>query len=115
MFRHPFMPKYKPALTRNYPILALSTGATSAETYDYCSADDGVPVYISADDEHEELPVRWKAPECITKHRYSTASDTWAFGIFMYEVFTHGCIPYKHISDDKEVASHVGQCFSNYA
>lgn len=112
MFRHPF--KYKPALTRNCQILALSTGATSAAAYDYCSADDSVPDYISADDEDEELPVRWKAPECITKHRYSSASDTWAFGILMYEVFTYGCIPYKHISDDKEVASHVGQCFSNY-
>lgn len=112
MFRHPF--KYKPALTRNCQILALSTGATSAAAYDYCSADDGVPDYISTDDEDEELPVRWKAPECITKHRYSSASDTWAFGILMYEVFTYGCIPYKHISDDKEVASHVGQCFSYY-
>ena len=108
------MPKYKPALTRNYPILALFTDAVSDETYDYCSADDGVPDYISIDDKDEEFPVRWKAPECITKHRYSTASDIWALGVLMYEVFTYGCIPYRHISDDKEVASHVGQCFGNY-
>ena len=72
--------------------------------YDYSSNDDGVPEFIGND---EDLPLRWKAPECLTRHRYSTASDVWAFGVLMYEVFTYGCTPYRHVLDDAEVSSLV--------
>ena len=55
---------------------------------------------ISTDD---DLPIRWKAPECLTKNRYSTASDVWAFGVLTYEVLTYGCIPYSHVLNNDEV------------
>ena len=73
--------------------------------YDYCSADDSCLEVISPGDEN--LPVRWKAPECLSEHRYSTASDVWAFGVLMYEVLTYGCPPYRNIPIDDEVISHV--------
>ena len=71
--------------------------------YDY--ALDDLPVCIKGNDEN--LPVRWKAPECLRKHSYSTASDGWAFGVLMYEVLTLGCRPYKNIREDVEVANYV--------
>ena len=73
--------------------------------YDYCSADDSCLDVICPDDEN--LPVRWKAPECLWKHRYSTASDVWAFGVLMYEVLTYGSHPYRNIPIDEEVIHHV--------
>ena len=73
----------------------------------YCSAELVVPEYISTSND-EDLPVRWKAPECLTRRRYSTASDVWAFGVLMYEVLTYGCSPYRHVLDDNEVPFRVG-------
>ena len=55
----------------------------------------------------ENLPVRWMAPECLTKYRFTTASDVWAFGVLVYEVLTYGCTPYRDILDD-DVPYHVG-------
>ena len=40
-------------------------------------------------------------------HRYSTTSDVWAIGVLMYEVQTHGCIPYRHVFRDDEVPLRV--------
>ena len=69
--------------------------------YSYCSVDDGLPEFINRT--AEELPIRWQAPECLSEHRYSTASDVWAFGILMYETLTYGCLPYRHLGMDVEV------------
>ena len=30
------------------------------------------------------MPVRWCAPEVLTKEKYSEKSDVWAFGVGMY-------------------------------
>jgi len=68
----------------------------------YWSVDDGLPEFISTS--AEELPMRWQAPECLLEHRYSTASDVWAFGVLMYEVLTYGCLPYGHVKSDEEVS-----------
>ncbi|KAJ7356110.1 ptk6 protein tyrosine kinase [Desmophyllum pertusum] len=78
----------------------------SDSLYSYCSVDDGWPEFISKTND-EELPVRWKAPECLLEHRYTTASDVWAFGVLMYEVLTYGCLPYRHILNDDEVSFRV--------
>ncbi|KAL9950623.1 hypothetical protein ACROYT_G043148 [Oculina patagonica] len=81
----------------------LTNQTESADSmYSYCSVDDGSPQFVSATND-EKLPVRWQAPECLTEHRYSTASDVWAFGVLMYEVLTYGCVPYRHILKDEEV------------
>ena len=37
------------------------------------------------------------------EHRYSAASEVWAFGVLMYEVLTYGCIPYRNVLKDDEV------------
>ena len=47
--------------------------------------------YIPLQEDHRQ---RWAAPECLLEGKYSVKSDVWAFGVFMYEVFTCGGIPY---------------------
>lgn len=58
-------------------------------------------------DRFEGLRVRWQAPECVKYGYFSAASDVWAFGVLTYEVLTYGCIPYRNVKDDDEVASRV--------
>ena len=86
-------------------ILFLLTAEDPDSLYSYCAVDDGLPEFIST--AAEELPVRWQAPECLLEHRYSTASDVWAFGVLMYEVLTYGCLPYGHVGKDDEVSLRV--------
>jgi serine/threonine protein kinase len=49
--------------------------------------------------------VRWRAPEVFgLKPRYSTASDMWAFGVILWELFSLK-IPYADAPDDDEIRS----------
>ena len=43
---------------------------------------------------NEKIPIKWAAPEVLTHHTFSTRSDIWSFGIFLYEVVTYGSFPY---------------------
>ena len=86
--------------------LFLFVAEYTNSAYSYCSAVDGFPDFVSSTNE-EELPLRWKAPECLSEYRFSTASDVWAFGVLMYEVLTYGCLPYRHILDNDELSLRV--------
>ncbi|XP_065222419.1 vascular endothelial growth factor receptor 3-like [Planococcus citri] len=46
----------------------------------------------------EIMPIKWMALESICNREYSTLSDVWSFGIFLWELFTMGDEPYPDIS-----------------
>ena len=64
---------------------ALASGQASSKDY-YCMADSSRP-----------LPIKWLAPEVLAldKKKFTEASDVWAFGILMIEVYTDGQTPYS--------------------
>ena len=45
----------------------------------------------------DQIPVKWMAPESVIDRKYSSASDTWSFGVFCWEVFEHGKTPYPDV------------------
>lgn len=53
------------------------------------------PVYLSDD---KKIPYKWTAPEAIGHGTYSSKSDVWSFGILLYEIVTHGGIPYPGVN-----------------
>lgn len=50
------------------------------------------------------MPLRWMSPEAILEGDFSTKSDVWAFGVLMWEVFTHGEMPHSGQADDEVLA-----------
>lgn len=50
------------------------------------------------------MPLRWMSPEAILEGDFSTKSDVWAFGVLMWEVFTHGEMPHGGQADDEVLA-----------
>ncbi|XP_077870198.1 tyrosine-protein kinase receptor Tie-1-like [Saccoglossus kowalevskii] len=47
------------------------------------------------------LPVRWMALESLLDCFYTTKSDTWSFGIVLWEIFSFGCVPYAGLSPNE--------------
>ncbi|VDM50629.1 unnamed protein product [Toxocara canis] len=41
------------------------------------------------------MPVRWMSKEAIQHGRYSEASDVWAFGVTLWEIYSYGKQPYE--------------------
>ena len=48
-----------------------------------------------------KLPIAWCAPECITFLKFTSASDIWAFGVTMWEMFSYGFQPWAALSGKK--------------
>lgn len=47
------------------------------------------------------IPLRWMAPEAVLEDDYSTKSDVWSYGVFVWEVFHSGDLPHKSRTDEE--------------
>eukprot|EP00730_Choanoeca_flexa_P017408 TRINITY_DN8384_c0_g2_i1.p1 TRINITY_DN8384_c0_g2~~TRINITY_DN8384_c0_g2_i1.p1 ORF type:complete len:1077 (+),score=245.27 TRINITY_DN8384_c0_g2_i1:456-3233(+) len=65
--------------------------------------------YYAASD--RPVPIKWTAPEALTKGRFTTASDVWAFGILLVEIVLNGQLPYPGMSNE---AVRVAVCAGGY-
>ncbi|XP_046903658.1 ephrin type-A receptor 6-like [Hypomesus transpacificus] len=52
-----------------------------------------------------KIPIRWTAPEAISYRKFSSASDTWSYGIVMWEVMSYGERPYWEMSNQDVILS----------
>ncbi|XP_061481449.1 inactive tyrosine-protein kinase 7 isoform X2 [Rhineura floridana] len=66
--------------------LSLSKDVYSSEYYHYHQA---------------RIPLRWMPPEAVLEDEFSTKSDVWSFGVFMWEIFTLGEMPYSKLGDEE--------------
>jgi serine/threonine protein kinase len=55
---------------------------------------------------HKELPVRWMPPECLDGVA-TTKSDVWSFGVFLWELFSMGQLPYQNLLDNQQVIEFI--------
>jgi len=53
------------------------------------------------------LAIRWSAPEVLAAQQYSRASDVWAFGVTVWEIYSAGSEPYEDIEDNDNVIDFV--------
>lgn len=59
--------------------------------------------YYRPESKWASVPVRWMPPEVIKYGKHSTESDTWSFGVVLWEIFTYGGIPYYEYSNEEVV------------
>lgn len=63
-------------------------------------ARDLFPEDYSCLGDSENRPIKWLALETLQKKSFSEASDTWAFGVLMWELCTLARQPYQEIVND---------------
>ncbi|XP_063094192.1 tyrosine-protein kinase Fer isoform X16 [Cavia porcellus] len=49
----------------------------------------------------KQIPIKWTAPEALNYGRYSSESDVWSFGIFLWETFSLGVCPYPGMTNQQ--------------
>ncbi|XP_066920744.1 tyrosine-protein kinase transmembrane receptor Ror-like [Clytia hemisphaerica] len=47
------------------------------------------------------LPLRWLSPEALSLGKFTVYSDTFAFGVTMWEIFTYGMQPYYGLNNEE--------------
>ena len=69
-------------------------------------ADFGMALFINNDEYCTEetanyrCAIKWAAPEAFLK-RFTIKSDVWSFGILLYELVTHGGVPYPGMKNNE--------------
>ena len=86
--------------------------AVTIKLTDYGLSAAGSYVQKTTSSVGDGLPLRWMLPEAIQRSRWSEKSDVWAWGVTVWEMFTHGMVPYRSaagtfIAQDSEVAQRV--------
>ncbi|CAB3404963.1 unnamed protein product [Caenorhabditis bovis] len=86
--------------------ILLTTGLRAKISgFGFCS-EPGDPKFTMKSLALRYLPVRWLAPECFYGN-FSFKSDSWAFGVLMYEIFTLGDQPYEDLTRPEEIIESV--------
>ena len=47
------------------------------------------------------LSIRWSSPEALEDRKFSEQSDVWSFGVLLYEIWSHGTLPYNGMTAKK--------------
>lgn len=84
----------------------LTTGLRAKISgFGFCSEPDD-PKFAANSLALRYLPVRWLAPECFIG-KFSVKSDSWSFGVLMYEMFSLGEQPYEDLIRPEEIIESI--------
>lgn len=59
--------------------------------------------YYRADISNDALPIRWMPLEAILYGKFTTASDVWAFGVLLWEIFSYALQPYYGLTHEQVI------------
>ena len=57
----------------------------------------------------KQIPIKWTAPEALTHMTYVLATDVWAFGILLWEIFSCGKMPYPGMNNSETKEAVINQ------
>ncbi|XP_011882215.1 PREDICTED: tyrosine-protein kinase Drl [Vollenhovia emeryi] len=75
----------------------IEPGSLRVRLADAALARDLFPQDYHCLGDNENRPIRWMALESLQRNEYSTATDVWSFGVFLWELATLGQQPYVEV------------------
>jgi serine/threonine protein kinase len=54
-----------------------------------------------------QIPIRWTAPEVLAAGTITSASDVFAFGVTINEMFEYGQVPFRHLRTNNLVSAAI--------
>ncbi|KAF6037304.1 hypothetical protein EB796_004384 [Bugula neritina] len=73
---------------------------------DYALSRDFFPDDYTCLGDNENKPVKWMAVETLVDKRYSYSTDTWSFGVLLWELITFAQQPYSDV-DAFEISGYL--------
>lgn len=64
--------------------------------------DAGLLKALEAAGHYQQASARWLSPEAIAWQKFTPKSDSWSFGVVMWEIFSGGKLPFSEHGDDDE-------------
>ena len=56
-------------------------------------------------EEKRVIPIAWSAPESLRDRKFSEKSDVWSYGVVLWEIFSHGKMPWKETFQWRRITS----------
>lgn len=51
------------------------------------------------------MPIRWQCPTAVTTRVYTAKSDTYSFGVLLFEIYSGGLTPYANLATTEIVSA----------
>jgi len=81
-------------LVGDQQVIKISDFGRMKQSYDHC--------YYKLNST-TRVPLRWLSKEALNEAKYTQASDVFAFGVTLWEVYTYGCQPYAEFSNQQVI------------
>lgn len=79
--------------------LVTTEGVVKISDFGMSRITDGDEDIYTVDTTAKTIPIKWTAPEALERMEYTLATDVWAYGILLWEIFSAGKMPYAGMTN----------------
>lgn len=91
--------------------LVTGEGVVKISDFGMSRITDGDEDIYTVDTTAKTIPIKWTAPEALERMEYTLATDVWAYGILLWEIFSGGKMPYAGMTNAETKAQVINKSY----